>query len=261
MKELDYGYEVDFNGNGELLRIEEKPQTGLRSFTYKSILTESPMRPFQKFPGYLLDRHGRQKNKMAISFDDGPHPRYTPQILDLEALQSAGDIFPVGLAAEENIGLVRRMIAEGHEIGNHTFTHPNIDGSSKRQVEIELNLTQRLFESRFGIQSLYFRPPYSLDSEPESPSEVQLLEAAQAMGYLLVGERPDARDWEYVGEPDRIVQATLRDAAKGNVLLLHDACGDRSATVEALPRIITELRRRGYQIVSLSSLMGRKERK
>jgi peptidoglycan-N-acetylglucosamine deacetylase len=260
MKKLDYGYDVDFNGNGELLRIEEKPQTGLRSFTYDPDLNLITNETFPKIPlGYLLDRHGRQKNKMAISFDDGPDPRYTPEILDiLKQYKAPAIFFLVGLAAEENIGLVRRMIAEGHEIGNHTFTHPNIDGSSERQVEIELNLTQRLFEARLGIQSLYFRPPYSLDSEPESPSEVQLLEVAQAMGYLLVGERPDARDWEYIGDPDRIVQATLSDAAKGNVLLLHDAGGDRSATVEALPRIITELRRRGYEIVSLASLMGRK---
>jgi peptidoglycan-N-acetylglucosamine deacetylase len=259
MKSPSYGYDVDFNGYGELLHIEETPKSGERTFKLDPDLNVITDETFPKIPlGYLIDRHGRQKNKMAISFDDGPDPRYTPRILDiLKQYKAPATFFIVGLAAEENIGLVKRMINEGHEIGNHTFTHPNIDGSSIRQMEIELNLTQRLFESMMGIQSLYFRPPYSLDSEPETPSEVRLLEVAQGMGYLLVGERPDARDWDYVRQPQKILETTLSEAHKGNVILLHDAGGDRSATVEALPEIITQLRRRGYEFVSLSSLIGR----
>jgi cellulose synthase/poly-beta-1,6-N-acetylglucosamine synthase-like glycosyltransferase/spore germination protein YaaH/peptidoglycan/xylan/chitin deacetylase (PgdA/CDA1 family) len=258
MKFPSYGYDVDYNGEGELLRIEDKPQRGERSYTLDPDLNVITDESFPKIPlGYLIDRYGRQKKKMALSFDDGPDPRYTPQILDiLKQYKAPAVFFLVGLAAEENIGLVKRMVEEGHEIGNHSFSHPNMDGSSVRQVEIELNLTQRLFEARLGIQSLYFRPPYSLDTEPETPSQVQLLEAAQALGYLVVGERPDARDWFYVRQPDKILEATFSDASKGNVLLLHDAGGDRTATIEALPQIITELRRRGYEIVPLSSLMG-----
>jgi cellulose synthase/poly-beta-1,6-N-acetylglucosamine synthase-like glycosyltransferase/spore germination protein YaaH/peptidoglycan/xylan/chitin deacetylase (PgdA/CDA1 family) len=258
MKPLSYGYDVDFNGEGELLRIEDKPKPGERSYNLDPALNVVTNETFPKIPlGYLIDRHGRQKKKMALTFDDGPDPRYTPQILDiLKQYKAPAVFFLVGLAAEENIGLVKRMIREGHEIGNHSFTHPNMDGSSVRQMEIELNLTQRLFEASLGIQSLYFRPPYSLDTEPETASQVKLLEVAQSMGYLLVGERPDARDWDYVRQPDKILAATLSDASKGNVLLLHDAGGDRSATVQALPRIITELRRQGFEIVSLSSLMG-----
>jgi cellulose synthase/poly-beta-1,6-N-acetylglucosamine synthase-like glycosyltransferase/spore germination protein YaaH/peptidoglycan/xylan/chitin deacetylase (PgdA/CDA1 family) len=258
MRQLSSGYDVDYNGEGELLRIEDKPKVGERRYTLDPDLNVITDETFPKIPlGYLIDRYGRQKKKMALSFDDGPDPRYTPEILDiLKRYKAPAVFFLVGMAAEENISLVKRMISEGHEIGNHSFTHPNIDGSSARQVEIELNLTQRLFEAKLGLQSLYFRPPYSLDTEPETPSQVRLLEVAQGMGYLLVGERPDARDWANVRQPDRILADTLRDASEGNVLLLHDAGGDRSATVEALPRIITELRRRGYEIVPLSSLMG-----
>lgn len=259
MRSTSYGYDVDFNGYGELLHIEETPKEGERNLKLDASLNLITDETFPKIPtGYLIDRHGRQAKKMSISFDDGPDPRYTPQILDiLKEYKVPATFFVIGLAAEENIGLMKRIIAEGHEIGNHTFTHPNIDGSSVRQAEIELNLTQRLFESRLGIQSLYFRPPYSLDSEPETPSEVRLLEVAQAMGYLLVGERPDARDWDYVRQPQKILETTLKEASKGNVILLHDAGGDRSATVEALPEIITQLRNRGYEFVSLSSLIGR----
>jgi cellulose synthase/poly-beta-1,6-N-acetylglucosamine synthase-like glycosyltransferase/spore germination protein YaaH/peptidoglycan/xylan/chitin deacetylase (PgdA/CDA1 family) len=259
MKLLSYGYDVDFEGDGELLRIAEEPKAGERSFTMDSKINLITDESFPKIPvGYLIDRYGRQKNKMAITFDDGPDPIYTPKILDiLKQYKAPATFFLVGLAAESDIELVRRMIREGHEIGNHTFTHPNITNSSTRQMEIELNLTQRLFEARLGIQSLFFRPPFSVDSEPDTPSEVAPLSVIQKMGYLLVGERPDARDWYYTSNPQKIFETTVAQLSKGNVLLLHDAGGDRSATVTVLPRIITELRRRGYEIVPLSSLIGR----
>jgi cellulose synthase/poly-beta-1,6-N-acetylglucosamine synthase-like glycosyltransferase/spore germination protein YaaH/peptidoglycan/xylan/chitin deacetylase (PgdA/CDA1 family) len=259
MRQLSYGYDVDFNGDGELLRIDESPQPGERRYTLDPKLNVITNESFPKIPlGYLIDRYGRQKNKMALTFDDGPDPLYTPKILDiLKQYKAPATFFLVGLAAESNIALVRRMIDEGHEIGNHTFTHPNIDNGSAREMEIELNLTQRLFEAKLGRQSVFFRPPYSVDSEPDIPSEVLPLELVQKMGYLLVGERPDARDWYYVRAPQKILETIFSQLPKGNVLLLHDAGGDRSATVQALPQIITKLRQKGCQIVSLSSLIGR----
>jgi len=259
MRALSYGYDVDFNGDGELLRIAETPKPGERNFTFDPKVNLITDESFTQIPlGYLIDRYGRQQNKMALTFDDGPDPLYTPKILDiLKRYKAPATFFLVGLVAESNIPLVRRMIAEGHEIGNHTFTHPNIVDNSSRQMEIELNLTQRLFEARLGIQSLFFRPPYSVDSEPDTPSEVLPLEVVQRMGYLLVGECPDALDWYYVRNPGKILETTLSQLGKGNVLLLHDAGGDRSATVSALPEIIRALRQRGYEIVPLSGLIGR----
>lgn len=258
MKPLTYGYDVDYNGEGEILSIQNVPQPGERTLTMDPQVNLVTDETFPKLPlGYLIDRRGRQKNKMNITFDDGPDPRFTPQVLDiLKQYQVPATFFLVGLEAESNIGLVRRMVSEGHEIGNHTFTHPNIEDISVRQLEIELNLTQRLFESKLGRQSLLFRPPYGVDSEPEIPAEVRPLEIVQKMGYLLVGERPDSNDW-FLKDPDQIVKTTLDQASRGNILLLHDAGGDRSATVRALPQIITELRRRGYEFVLLSALLNR----
>jgi cellulose synthase/poly-beta-1,6-N-acetylglucosamine synthase-like glycosyltransferase/peptidoglycan/xylan/chitin deacetylase (PgdA/CDA1 family)/spore germination protein YaaH len=257
MRPLTYGYDVDYNGEGELLTISKSPEPGRREFTLDHKLNLITDESFPKLPlGYLIDRRGRHKNKMAITFDDGPDPRYTPAILDiLKQYKVPATFFLVGLEAESNIGTVRRMVDEGHEIGNHTFTHPNIGESSSRQLEIELNLTQRLFESKLGRHSIYFRPPYGVDSEPEVPDEVRPLEDVQKMGYLLVGERPDARDWDN-RDPQKILEITLQQASRGNVLLLHDAGGDRSATVQALPQIITRLREKGYEFVQVSDLIG-----
>ncbi len=257
MKPLTYGYDVDYNGEGELLTIANAPQPGERTLTLDPKVNLITDESFPELPlGYLIDRRGRQVKKMAITFDDGPDPRYTPEILDiLKANHVHATFFLVGVSAENNIGIVRRMVDEGNEIGNHTFTHPNISDTSYKQLEIELNLTQRLFESKLGRQALFFRPPFGVDAEPEVPSEVKPLEVVQKMGYLLVGERPDSRDWE-VMNVDKILENTLRELSKGNVLLLHDAGGDRSATVEALPKIIDILRQRGYEFVQLSDLIS-----
>lgn len=255
---LTYGYDVDYDGAGELLTIQNTPQPGQRALTFDPKLNLITDESFPQIPlGYLIERRGRQPMKMSISFDDGPDPRYTPQILDiLKHYNVKATFFLVGVEAESNIGLVRRLVNEGHEIGNHTFTHPNISDTSLRQLAIELNLTQRLFESKLGRQSLYFRPPFGVDSEPEVPDEVRPLEFVQKMGYLLVGERPDTRDWANQ-DVDVIVKAAVSQANQGNVLLLHDAGGDRSGTVKALPLIITQLQQRGYEFVSLSSLLGK----
>lgn len=260
MKPLTYGYDVDYNGDGELLSIQKTPQAGERDLIFDSKLSLITDESFVKVPlGYLIDRRGRRKHKMAITFDDGPDPRYTPKVLDiLKQYHAPATFFLVGLEAESNIGLVRRMVAEGHEIGNHTFTHPNISDTSSRQLEIELNLAQRLFESKLGRESLYFRPPYGVDSEPEVPAEVRPLEVAQKLGYLLVGERPDSKDW-MLKDPKEILKTVLDQTRRGsgNVLLLHDAGGDRTATVEALPPLIAALRDQGYEIVPLSQLIGK----
>ena len=76
--------------------------------------------------------------------------------------------FPIGELAEENIGVLRQVYREGHEIGNHTWTHPDISDISNRQMDLELNLTERLFAAKLGVQPLYFRPPYSIDQEPDT---------------------------------------------------------------------------------------------
>ena len=158
----------------------------------------------------------------------------------------------IGSSANDALGLLYREYAEGHEIGNHTYTHHWSD-ISKTQIDVELNVTERLLNSTLGVKTLLFRPPYGIDHQPETADEVALLPMAQSMGYLIVGARIDPHDW---GEPGGvppapaavIVQRVLEQAraGTGNIVLLHDGGGDRSKTVAALPQIIDGLRAAGY---------------
>ncbi len=166
--------------------------------------------------------------------------------------------FVIGETANLESNLVKREFAHGNEVGNHTFTHPDFESISKSQLQIELNLTELLLESSLGVKTSLFRPPYGIDHQPETASEVQMLPIPQAMGYIIVGARIDPHDW---GEPngglpppaDTIVQRVIADATagKGNIVLMHDGGGDRSHTVEALPRMIDGLRAKGFEFVSV----------
>ena len=157
-----------------------------------------------------------------------------------------------GLSANAYPGILQREYAEGHEIGNHSYTHPHFDRISHAQLLVELNLTARLFESLLGARTLLFRPPYGIDHQPETAEEVELLPVPQSMGYVIVGSRIDPHDWGEPGggpppSPAELARRVLEDARRGagNIVLLHDGGGDRAATVEALPAIVDGLRAAG----------------
>ena len=102
----------------------------------------------------------------------------------------------IGEQAQDNVGLMKRVMAEGHEIGNHTWTHPDISEISTRQMELELNLTERLFGSKLGVKPLYFRPPYSIDQEPDTNDQTAPAYLIQKMGYTIIGNKIDTGDWD-----------------------------------------------------------------
>ena len=121
---------------------------------------------------YTVQQYGYHPNKVALSFDDGPDPKWTPKILDiLKNKMSKATFMMIGDEAQENIGLMQRVVREGHEIGNHTYYHPDISEISQRQLDLEVNLTERLFASKLGVQPLYFRPPYDIDEEPDTDDQ------------------------------------------------------------------------------------------
>ena len=148
--------------------------------------------------------------KVALTFDDGPDPEWTPQILDiLKAKHVHATFFVIGANAQANPDLIQRIVAEGHELGNHTYTHPNLADTPEQVVALELNATQRLVEALTGRSMRLFRPPYLGDDEPGDPGDIIPVEIAQSMGYLTVGERVDPIDWALPGA-DVIVQARAR---------------------------------------------------
>ena len=181
---------------------------------------------------------------VALTFDDGPDPQWTPKILDVLKRENAkATFFIIGLQAEKYSALLQRIFREGHEIGNHTFTHPDISEISKRYMMVELNLTERLFEAKLGVKPVLFRPPYSIDQEPDTADEVRPLEVAQQMGYITVGDKIDPERLarrSRVRLPEQIVQSVMDQVQSrgGGIVLLHDGGGNRAQTVAALPVMI-----------------------
>jgi len=174
-----------------------------------------------------------------------------------------GTFFLIGIQAEKFSCLTQRIYREGHEIGNHTFTHPDISSIGTRYMKVELNLTERLFASRLGLRTMLFRPPYSVDAEPDTEDEVRPLELTQSMGYITIGNKIDTRDWN--DEPaltpeqiaarvlDHLPPCQLYDQQCGNIILMHDGGGNRERTVLALPLIIDGARARGFSFVPSTS--------
>ena len=268
------GYSVDLEGDGDILRVTAKPKSGHRTITLDD--DDSIPLPFRMvtketmdaYPlPYTLEQYGYHPKQVALSFDDGPDPDWTPKVLDkLKQYNVKGTFFMIGEVAEDNVRLMQRVYREGHEIGNHTFTHPDISDVSERQVEWELNLTERLFASKLGVNPVYFRPPYSIDQQPDTNDQAAPIDRIQQLGYLIIGNKIDTDDWyeRPRKSPKEIADSVLKQLtdmeahadSRGSIILLHDGGGDRSATVDALPMLIETLRARGYQIVPVSQLLG-----
>src|SRR5581483_4575784 len=253
------GYDLDYHGHGEVLQVTSTPHDGRRDITYndeQGLITNEKV--IQYPSPYVITRWGTNDKMIALTFDDGPDARNTPKILDiLKQYNVPATFFVIGLEADMNPNLLQRMLDEGHEIGNHTFTHPNTSIISQQQFGLELNATERLFESRLGRRSLLFRPPYAEDVEPDAPHQVEPLQFTSSLGYHTIGMQIDPGDWKNPGV-DEIVNRTIDKAVKGqgNVVLLHDSGGDRSQTLAALPRIIQGLKDRQFKLVTVSELVG-----
>src|SRR6184192_3628509 len=243
-------------GDGEIVTVDESRSDGRRNLAVdpEGYLAGKYLK-FPEFPT-LYHQGAGGEHQVAITFDDGPDPRWTPQILDiLKAANVKAAFFLVGVNAERYPGLVRRIVNEGHEIGNHTYYHPNLALCWPEHIRLELNATQLLLETITGRATTLFRPPYAADTGPTELSELAPLKIAEDLNYLVVLENIDPQDWAKPGA-DIILQRIKQQRHDGSVILLHDAGGDRSQTVEALPRILDWLHTRGDTVVPLSTLLG-----
>jgi peptidoglycan/xylan/chitin deacetylase (PgdA/CDA1 family) len=205
---------------------------------------------------------GANPKLLALTFDDGPDPKWTPQILAiLEQYKVPGTFFVIGENGVANREILQRMVAAGMELGNHSYTHPNMANSTSTSINLELNATRRLIEAYTGRSIRLFRAPYFGDAEPTTADELVPAKIAQDHGYTVVGLHIDTEDWQTPGV-QRILDETFRQVAAAtpdktaNVILLHDGGGDRAQTIMALPAIITGLRQRGYTFVPISTLAG-----
>jgi GH18 family chitinase/cellulose synthase/poly-beta-1,6-N-acetylglucosamine synthase-like glycosyltransferase/peptidoglycan/xylan/chitin deacetylase (PgdA/CDA1 family) len=230
-------------GDGELLQLRLRPA----SFT--------------------VVRSGFRPRTVVLTFEDGPDPLYTPKILDtLKRTGTPAAFFVVGRAAHAHPELLARIWTEGHEIGNHTFTHVRLAGKSELRARLEIAATQRLIESVTGHTTMLFRPPDLLSLDPRSSSELSPILQAARWRFISVGALNDPGAWTPPGRaPDaqldelrvrHIVESIWSSRDAGSIIRLHDGLGERSATVAALPEIIERFRGAGYRFGTISELSG-----
>jgi cellulose synthase/poly-beta-1,6-N-acetylglucosamine synthase-like glycosyltransferase/peptidoglycan/xylan/chitin deacetylase (PgdA/CDA1 family) len=255
---------VDYDGQGEFLRVEGDPALGARGLTIEQSTGDIIDEVYDSLPtSYIIRRAGALPRKLALTFDDGPDPQWTPSILQiLKEKKVPAAFFMIGSNMEAHPGLVQRVLADGHEVGNHTYTHPNLAETTLTATRLELNATQRLFQALTGRSLMLFRSPYLSDSNPSDAEEIEPIKQAQALGYIEVTSNLDTLDWQPLTVPqmEDLVYKALNNPnpdLRGNIVLMHDSGGDRSKTLVLLPRLIDSLRAHGYELVPLSQLLGK----
>jgi cellulose synthase/poly-beta-1,6-N-acetylglucosamine synthase-like glycosyltransferase/peptidoglycan/xylan/chitin deacetylase (PgdA/CDA1 family) len=213
--------------------------------------------------GALIDataaspRSLRPKAKtIAITFDDGPDPEWTPKVLDLlRAQRIKATFFVVGTEVAAHPELARRIVAEGHQIGLHTFTHANLSTAPGWRRSLELRQSQLILAGATGVSTPLLRPPYSSEPDALTNADWSAIKQAREAGYLTVLTTQDSEDWRRPGTTQVIANSMPKSAA-GQILLMHDAGGDRSQTLAALQRLIPVLKARHFQFTTVSATVG-----
>jgi cellulose synthase/poly-beta-1,6-N-acetylglucosamine synthase-like glycosyltransferase/peptidoglycan/xylan/chitin deacetylase (PgdA/CDA1 family) len=243
----------------------------LRGYVHSEILADHRIRPEAatgEVPERILDggpvidtRSGRTTSlnvpdhRLVLTFDDGPDPTWTPKVLDVLKKHHAHAVFFVtGTMTSRYPELVRRMVAEGHEVGLHTFSHPDLSYQSKKRIDWELSQNQLALAGAAGIRSSIFRPPYSSFADAMDDRSWPVTRYIGTKGYLTVVNNTDSEDWRRPGVSTIIRNATPR-GGKGAVVLMHDSGGDRHQTVRALDRFLPEMQARGYRLDNLTEAL------
>ncbi|HEY9633648.1 MAG TPA: polysaccharide deacetylase family protein [Coleofasciculaceae cyanobacterium] len=192
---------------------------------------------------------------IALTFDDGPWPTVTSQVLDiLKKNNVKATFFMVGRQVQRYPQLVKQVVAEGHALGNHTWNH-QYHFFNESAAARELEDTASLIYKTTGVKTSLFRPPAGILNNG-------LVSYAHAKKHAVIMWSVDSRDWRYYGSTAQgLVDSVLKDAKPGGVVLMHDGGGDRSTTIKALPSLITQLKKRGYKLVTVPELleMGNKK--
>ncbi|QJC50948.1 polysaccharide deacetylase family protein [Paenibacillus albicereus] len=193
-----------------------------------------------------IESLGKGAEGIALTFDDGPDPDYTPKVLELLARHGArATFFLLGMRAAEQPELAARIAAEGHEIGNHTWHHPDLTAESEETARREIGQAQQLLERLTGRAPALFRSPYGTFDD-------RLLRLAEELGLGFCLWSVDTEDWRLPGA-DALAER-ISGARPGDIVLLHDAGGDRRQTLEALERALPELAA-SYRLDTVSSLL------
>ncbi|HEY9332265.1 MAG TPA: glycosyltransferase [Streptomyces sp.] len=194
--------------------------------------------------------------RIVLTFDDGPDPVWTPRVLDeLKKHHAHGVFFVTGTMASRYPDLVERMVEEGHEVGLHTFNHPDLSYQSTGRIDWELSQNQLALAGAAGIRTSLFRPPYSSFADAMDDKSWPVTQYVGSRGYLTVVNNTDSEDWKRPGVRAIIDRATPK-GGKGAIILMHDSGGDRSQTVTALGEFLPKMQARGYEFDNLTGALG-----
>ncbi|WP_446215014.1 bifunctional polysaccharide deacetylase/glycosyltransferase family 2 protein [Micromonospora sp. IBHARD004] len=203
-----------------------------------------------------LDARRMPARTIALTFDDGPDPVWTPRVLDVLARHHVpATFFVLGSQVSRHPDITRRMIREGHELGIHTFTHPELTDLPSWRRRLEYSQTEAVIGYTTGVGTPLARLPYSSGVDAVDDADWPIVRDAGRWGYVTVFEDTDSQDWARPG-PDAIVRNSTPKGDRGAVVLLHDSGGDRAQTVAALDRFIPEMQARGYRFTTVSGGLG-----
>ncbi|MEV7069965.1 glycosyltransferase [Streptomyces sp. NPDC091972] len=243
----------------------------LRGYVHSEILADHRIQPeasSDKVPEKIIDggpvidtRSGRTTSlrmpdhRLVLTFDDGPDPTWTPRVLDVLKKHHAHAVFFVtGTMASRYPDLVKRMVDEGHEVGLHTFNHPDLSFQSKKRIDWELSQNQLALAGAAGIRTSLFRPPYSSFADAMDNKSWPVTEYIGTRGYITVVNNTDSEDWRKPGVRKIISNATPKNG-KGAIVLMHDSGGDRHQTVQALDRFLPDMKDKGYEFDNLTEAL------
>jgi len=244
----------------------------LRGYVHSEILADHRIQPEASedhVPQEILEggpvidtRNGRTTSlhvpdhHLVLTFDDGPDPTWTPKVLDVLKEHHAHAVFFVtGTMASRYPDLVDRMVKEGHEVGLHTFNHPDLSYQSHRRIDWELSTNQLAITGAAGVRTSLFRPPYSSFADAMDDKSWPVTRYIGARGYITVVNDTDSEDWKKPGVSEIIRRATPH-GGKGAIVLMHDSGGDRHQTVQALDQFLPQLQAKGYQFQNLTEALG-----
>ena len=191
---------------------------------------------------------GNNEMKIALTFDDGPHRCYTPEILDvLDGYGVKATFFVIGENCRENLGIVRRELDSGHEIGNHTYSHPHLTNITAEKLFGEIVCTENILFEVGEYRPKLFRPPEGVYSLTVSGT-------LERLDYIPILWTVDTTDWKHPSA-EKIAKTVTDNVKPGSIILCHDYVSGKSNTAAAMRLFIPELLKRGYVFVTVSELL------
>lgn len=220
---------------------------GLTSYT----VAKHPNMDNWKKEKILIDKVQTDKKVVALTFDDGPHPQFTPALLDvLKKHDARATFFVMGNKAEDYPQIIKRTAIEGHEIGNHSYSHPDFNKLKKEAQLEEINKTTAIIEKYSGQNVALLRPPGGYLS-------YDLIEMSKKQNLIIAywTYQQDSKDWRNGTKASAISRHIIKNIQPGQVIILHDGCPNGMATAKAVDMIISNLKEEGYTFVTMSELI------